>query len=195
MAWSLGCRDDNPASEISTRVSGYSAKPRKRVLSDTEITMVMRSVHDNAPMLRFLLLTGLRISEAQQGHLDGDYWTVPAELSKNGRAHWVWLTETAKRLLPLPKCTPTNIQAWLKRRCAKFDIEPAFTPHDLRRTFATRLHDASVPPHVLEKCLNHTMQGVMATYNQAEYRGERIAAYERMEALVLDVFRRGLRNE
>ena len=187
----LGYRDDNPAAEISTRVSGYSAKPRERVLTDTEITMVMQSVHDNAPMLRFLLLTGLRIGEAQNGHLDGDYWIVPAEYSKNGRAHWAYLTKTARAQLPLPKCSATNIQSWLKRRCGKFGIDPAFTPHDARRTFSTRLHDAGVPPHVVEKCLNHTMQGVMAAYNQAEYRGERIAAYERMESLVLDVFRRG----
>ncbi len=48
-----------------------------------------------------------------------------------------------------------------------------YTPHDLRRTMATRLSDLGVMPHVIEKMLNHQMEGVMAVYNRAEYLEER----------------------
>jgi len=36
-----------------------------------------------------------------------------------------------------------------------------------------------VLPHVTEKILNHTMQGVMAVYNRADYEVERIEAMQR----------------
>jgi integrase len=53
---------------------------------------------------------------------------------------------------------------------------PAWTPHDLRRTFSTRLGDLGVAPHVIEKLLNHTAEGMAAIYNRAELLEERIAA-------------------
>jgi integrase len=72
------------------------------------------------------------------------------------------------------------VQSWLRRWCEREKIAaPAFTPHDLRRTAATRLNTLGVMPHVVEKILNHTMQGVMATYNRAEYERERIDAMQR----------------
>ena len=52
-------------------------------------------------------------------------------------------------------------------------------PHDLRRTCATRLNALAVLPHVAEKILNHTMQGVMAVYNRADCKTERVEAMQR----------------
>ncbi|MDZ7754455.1 MAG: tyrosine-type recombinase/integrase [Gammaproteobacteria bacterium] len=87
--------------------------------------------------------------------------------------------------------SPTATQAWLRRWCAKHGIDPAFTPHDARRTFSTRLNDAGVEPYVVEKCLNHRMNGVMAVYNRAAYREQRIEAYRTMERLVMEVVGNG----
>jgi integrase len=55
-------------------------------------------------------------------------------------------------------------------------LKADYTPHDLRRTYASRLADLGVAPHVIEKLLDHKMVGVMAVYNRAEYWPERIAA-------------------
>ena len=79
------------------------------------------------------------------------------------------------------------MQAYLKRWCLRNKIgennhetkhQGAFTPHDLRRTFATRLNELKVGPHIVEKILNHKMSGVMAVYNQADYQDERVAAMQ-----------------
>lgn len=54
---------------------------------------------------------------------------------------------------------------------------PEFSPHDLRRTFRSRLADLGVAPHVAEKCLNHELGGVLAVYDRGEYLPEREAAF------------------
>ena len=182
----LGWVDVNPMSDVSRRVTGYKPISRDRVLSDDEIKLVWNEPKDNAKMLRFLLLTGLRISEAQKGYQDGDRWIVPAELSKNGKAHWIHLTKTAKAQLPLPACTPTNIQAWLRRWADNHKIDPRFTPHDCRRTAATRMADNGIEPFIVERVLNHTMEGVMAVYNRAGYEKERITAANKLEKVLLE---------
>lgn len=71
---------------------------------------------------------------------------------------------------------------------------PAFRPHDLRRTCATRLNTLGVLPHIAEKILNHSMQGVMAVYNRADYEVERIEAMQRW-ALVKQASKRGTAEE
>lgn len=181
-----GIRPDNPASALTRRVSGYKPVDRERVLSDDELRRVWRIDHDHGRLLRFLILTGLRISEARLGERQGDRWHVSAALSKNGRAHWVHLTPTALAQLPLSAVSPTAAQSWLRRWCAREQVIP-FTPHDCRRTAATRMADAQVDPFAIERVLNHTLPGVMATYNRGEYEAERVAAALDLEKLLLQV--------
>ena len=148
-----------------------------RVTNDDELRWVLRLDHHYGPLLRALLIAGLRISEAQAAttdHLDGDTWHV--EENKSARPHWVAVVPMLKKQFGdfdgklFDGRSPTAVQSWLKRN------GPGFTPHDLRRTFATRLAGLGVAPHVVEKCLNHQMQGVMATYNRHDYEAERRAA-------------------
>lgn len=183
----LGVVLANPAAHVTARVTGYKYQPRERVLTDDEIKKLWAETKHNARLLRFLLLTGLRISEAQKGHQDGDRWIVPAEISKNGKAHWVHLSIEAKAQLPFPASTPTNIQAWLRRWCINHKINPRFSPHDLRRTAATRMAGNGVEPFIIERVLNHTLQGVMGIYNKAEYEDERIVAAKALEKHVVSV--------
>ncbi|MAD77160.1 MAG: tyrosine-type recombinase/integrase [Pseudoalteromonas sp.] len=57
---------------------------------------------------------------------------------------------------------------------------PKFVPHDLRRTVATRLGDTDIgtDPIVIEKILNHQLQGVQGVYNMQEYMDARRKALE-----------------
>ncbi|KID57592.1 integrase [Pseudoalteromonas luteoviolacea] len=52
---------------------------------------------------------------------------------------------------------------------------PKFVPHDLRRTIATRLGDDDIgaDPIVVEKILNHQLQGMQKVYNLQEYMDRR----------------------
>ena len=195
-------KGESPMAGVSKRVTGYIAKKRKRVLLPDEIRQVWawknqkqgwQKTEDNARVIKFLLLTGLRISEAQKGYVDGDKFRVDDTKGKHSqdekRPHWVHLTETAKSLLPLPKCTATNIQAWLRRKLDSEDYKAKdrYTPHDCRRTFSTIANDNGVDPFIVERVLNHTLQGVMADYNHAEYEKKRVLCAEVVEAKILNI--------
>ena len=60
-----------------------------------------------------------------------------------------------------------------------------WTPHDLRRTFATQLGESlQVDPVVIEKCLGHKMPKIMATYNKNEMLPQRREALEQWGKLI-----------
>ncbi len=53
-----------------------------------------------------------------------------------------------------------------------------WTPHDLRRTMATRMRqDLRVSTDVVERCLNHTPQGIVGTYQTGDLMDERREAF------------------
>lgn len=196
-------RGESPMVGVTKRVTGYIAKKRKRVLTPDEIRAVWswknadkgwQKTEDNARVVKFLLLTGLRIGEAQKGYVDGDKFRIDDTKGKHGqdekRPHWVYLTKTAKAQLPLPKCTATNIQAWLKRKLESegYKNNDRYTPHDCRRTFSTLANDNGVDPFIVERVINHTLQGTMADYNHAEYEKERIKCAKVVETVLLQTF-------
>ena len=184
LAKELGWNRDNPASDIGARVTGYKYDPITRVLTPDEIEQLWKWEGRNAAILRFLLLTGLRIGEAQSGQADGDLWRIAK--TKNGKPHWVFISATAKDQLAEPfDCSTTNVQAWIRRK-QKFSAT-AWTPHDLRRTFATLAMENGVLPHVVEKCLNHALEGMLRIYAHAEMTEERIAAAKTVERVVLEI--------
>ena len=70
----------------------------------------------------------------------------------------------------------------LKKRTAKAQAlmlsGGEWSPHDLRRTMASRMGDLGVAPHVIERCLNHIQQGIVGVYQRQEYLLERKAAFQ-----------------
>ncbi|HZO22285.1 MAG TPA: tyrosine-type recombinase/integrase [Steroidobacteraceae bacterium] len=183
-----GYIDVSPIDRLNADLVAPAEATRERVLNDAEIRALWVAESQHTALLRFLLLTGQRIGETQLATWDdiaGERWSISAAHTKNGRAHWVALSSQARAILDslsrerrliFGSATTTGVQAWLRRWCEREGIEPAFRPHDLRRTCATRLNELGVLPHVVEKILNHTMQGVMAVYNRAEYEAERVEA-------------------
>jgi integrase len=164
----------SPAAQLTAAITGAPPQARERVLTDDEIRFVMTTDLPVGAALRFLLATGLRLGEGYQGRREGQYWVVPASLSKNGREHRVWLSEVAlAQLEAFPWQTSREaLQYWLKVNAG------GWTAHDLRRTFSTRNNDMGVAPYIVEKMLNHTFDGVMAVYNHATYDAERRQALE-----------------
>jgi len=65
---------------------------------------------------------------------------------------------------------------------------PAWTLHDIRRSFVTHINERKLaPPHIVEALVNHVsghLAGVAGVYNKALYLAERRQALERWGALV-----------
>lgn len=169
-----GWISQSPAAPITHAVIGAPSKARDRVLTDEEIRTVMTTEAMQGPVLRFLLLTGVRIGEAYNGHRDGQHWIVPPSVAKNGREHRVWLSSLALAQLERHSWAAQkfHVQHWLTANAG------GWSAHDLRRTFSTRINAMGVPVYVVEKMLNHTFDGVMAVYNHAAYDAERREALE-----------------
>lgn len=169
---------ENPLADVTRRVAGGREKSRDVTLSFTEIEdfialLGRRSGMDKgtAWALYFTLVTGCRIVESVWC-LRHKSLELPAEVCKY-RTHKVPATPHIRAILklaPPPPKWPITLSAALRRNGCHY------TPHDLRRTYASRLADLGVMPHVIEKLLNHQMEGVMAVYNRAEFWPERIAA-------------------
>lgn len=87
---------------------------RERILSETEVLKLLTTELPKAGIsdevkriIKLLLLTGQRVSEVCgiiPDEIDGRWWTLPPERTKNGLTHRVYLTDTAIQLLG----TPTN---------------------------------------------------------------------------------------
>jgi integrase len=163
----------SPAEQITSAIIGPSDGSRDRVLTDEEIRFVMETDAPGGPMLRFLLATGLRLGEAYEGSREGQHWVVSAEASKNGKEHRVWLS-------PVALAQIDRFPAFKRQRLQSLVLKngSGWTCHDLRRTFATRINGMGVAPHIVEKLLNHSLPGLMQTYNRATYDAERQEALE-----------------
>ena len=184
----LGFIESSPMSEVSKRITGYIYSPRKRILTNDEIIWLFADEHHHRRALRFLLLTGLRVGEMWAGYQDGDKWHVDDTKGKHSkdekRPHWVYLTDTAKACLPIKKVSNECLQHWVRYQQEETDRAKRWTPHDCRRTYTTLANDSGILPHVVEKCLNHKMEGVMAVYNYAEYEPERIECAKVVERVI-----------
>ena len=119
---------------------------------------------------------------------DGEWWTIPAEVSKNALPHRVPLSPQALAVLdslrPLtgdadwvfesPKKPGSHIIAVRKatlRIASKAGVD--FTAHDLRRTAATHMASMGVSRLTISKILNHVERGVTAIYDRASYDAEK----------------------
>ena len=189
-------------------------KSRTRTLTDDELKKVWQATGSCATfgvIVRLLILTGQRRSEIaalQREWLCGNALQLPASICKNGQEHSIPTGRLFRSVISSHGIPTTGLifparrtenskpfSGWSKAKSAldkKSQIEP-WTLHDLRRTFATRLADMGVAPHVIERLLNHssgTISGVAATYNRALYLPEMKAAMELWERHVERLIRR-----
>lgn len=74
---------------------------------------------------------------------------------------------------------PGSVNHALERVCADLgDKIRAFSPHDLRSTARSHLGALGIPVAIAERCLNHTLGGLIAVYDQHDYLDERRKALE-----------------
>jgi integrase len=163
-------------------------KSRKRVLSDAELGTIFQAALEGADtfshIVALLILTGQRRGETASLRRS---WcnaperliTLPDHITKNGLEHTFpygtlvesilnRLSNVGGELFFPPYRThvrgvPTTTYAgWSKDKKAfvKRSGISAWTLHDLRRTFATRIAELGVLPHVVERLLNHRLGAI-----------------------------------
>jgi integrase len=174
---------------------------RDRVLSDRELTAVWRAAGDDAfgRVLKLLMLLGQRRTEVggmawSELDLERGTWTIPAQRTKNHRAHMLPLSSLALQIITsVPRVVDrdtlfgdradSGLTGWARPKAALDarlgDGIMPWTLHDLRRTLATRLCDLGTAPHVVEQILNHQSghrAGIVGVYNRSSYANEVRAA-------------------
>jgi integrase len=211
-AVSRGNIQQNPAASIRTRDIGGLEKPRERYLTLEEVKTIWHFLDSSLcqmslqtkSAIKIIILTGVRTAEirlAQWSNFDftSSMWTIPPELTKGAITVKIHLTELTKSVLQklkdisdspfvLTGLTPDKpldenaLPRAIKRIQKRVGI-PAWTAHDLRRTFATQLGETlNIDPVVIEKCLGHKMPRIMATYNKNEMLPQRMEALEKWAA-------------
>lgn len=148
------------------------------------------------------------LAKAEWLHVDFDRaeWFVPDTNSKTGKGFTVPLSPAAlecfKALQPLAcgsrfvlparqtrrtrnhggaevQFEQRTLNAMLHKLCdAIGDKVRRFTPHDLRSTARSHLSALGVNVIVAERCLNHSLGGLVGVYDQHDYMTERRAALE-----------------
>jgi len=206
-----GYIDRSPAYALDKKDLGVVTTTRERWLEAHEIKPVW-DVISNQPKLslpvknglKILLLTGVRTGElikAKWEHINFEKkeWFIPKENTKTLQEWTVPLTPNAMSLIAeLQGLDPVYVfcgkngmisdkaMGRAMRRLFEIgalDIEPV-RPHDFRRTVRTHLEKLNVAPHIAEKCLNHSLGAINATYNKNSYLDERREALERWNEFV-----------
>lgn len=181
---------------------------RERALADAEIKTVWQATDKLAypfgPFFRMALATGQRRSEVggmRWSDIDEaeKTWTLPAELTKAGRAHIVPLSPLAIKILAecpragayvfttrknRPISGFSKAKALLDAKAADIAEAEERVPvapwrlHDLRRSAATVMGRLRVSRFVLGRVLNHADSSVTGIYDRHEYLDEKRQALD-----------------
>ncbi len=191
-----GMLETNPVTNVNKAGKEF---PKTRSLSYdeikllyTEVKAIPRVAPETKNILMVILLTGQRpgeVTQMQGSQLDGNWWTIPANVTKNKIGdHRVYITEYVRSFIlhvddgycfsPWEdKSTHMDLKAaakMLRRRFSpgvryRLSLDP-FTPHDLRRTFTTRVIEMGFDEYFVGKVLNHKSRTITGTvYNQYKY--------------------------
>jgi integrase len=185
----------NGANPVEGSYRPDDPRPRDRVFADSELVAIWNAISskddDYGRIIRLLTLLGARANEVggmrwSELDLDAGTWTLPAERSKNRRAHTIVLPPAALAIIESVPHTERDhlfgaradagFTSWpwrkheLDGRLA--DAVKPWRVHDIRRTVATRMADIGIEPHVIEAALNHYgghRRGVAGIYNRSSY--------------------------
>lgn len=188
-----------------------------RVLSPKEIRYFWNKIEESKtskPMiyvLKLMLITGQRACEVRQMTIDqldfdNKTWTIPRANTKTKRhAHRIPLTYMAiqmiKEAFQLHKeydyifNRPNQGNDHFKksdagqaiRRFIKFSKIEKFTPHDLRRTFATHCTSNKVPRQYVKYVLGHSETDVTDHYDIYQYDDEKSQVLSQWEIILNDI--------
>lgn len=167
---------------------------------------------ENAIAIKILLTTCVRVNELVKAKwTDVDFikaeWTIPDANSKTRKGFTIPLSPTvvswfkelkeyacdSDYVLPTrrsgeskhPHILTLTINVALNKLCNKLEGVRRFTPHDLRSTARSHLTELGVNLIVAERCLNHSLGGLVGIYDQHDYMTERRSALEQWSNFIV----------
>jgi integrase len=196
--WAVG--RDILGANPSYGISKPSSENRSdRVLSAEEIRAMWTALECEVPLtaaaFKLRLLTAQRGAEVltmRWDQISNGWWTIPAEVAKNGLAHRVPLSPQSLALLdeirPLGKGSEWvfpggrgdghRVAIHKAHNRIRHRAGVAFVPHDLRRTAASFMTSMGISRLVVSKILNHVETGVTSVYDRHSYDREKRTALE-----------------
>lgn len=205
----------NPCLGITASAICDAPKPtRLRLkLSEDELRVILPVLPSigiqNALAIKILLSTCVRTNELVKAEwsdidLEKAEWIIPDTNSKTRKGFTVplppaivgWFKELksyacgSKYVLPSRTGNQTHIAALtigvaVSKLCKRVEGFRRFTPHDLRSTARSHLTELGINLIVAERCLNHSLGGLVGIYDQHDYMTERRTALELWTELIL----------
>ena len=138
-------------------------------------------------------------------HIKDGWWELPGEPvpalgwpgTKNGESHRIWLPQAARVLLDELGDEPTGfvfagprgrpvhgLDGAMRAACKQLGVERA-TPHDLRRTFSTKVTGLGFGREALNRITNHKEGGITDVYDRHGYAEENMHIMETVAAHIV----------
>jgi integrase len=190
-------------------IERHELKSRERVLNDSEVARFWDAFGELDPVtgaaLKMVLLTGQRpgeVAHMRREHLRDGWWELPGAPvpslgwpgTKNKVSHRVWMAGPARTLIDGEDSTgfvfgrrkyPVHgLDAAMRSICTKLGVERA-TPHDLRRTFSTKVAALGFGREALNRVTNHKEGGIASVYDRHGYADENKRIMETVAAKLI----------
>jgi integrase len=190
-----GLREEIVPSNPCRLIERHATTSRERVLSDSELPRFWAAFNDaglvTACALRTILLTGQRpgeIAAMRREHIvDGGWWQLPGapmpELgwpgTKNGASHRVWLPAPVQKIIAelgdgtsgfvFEGQTIHKAAAAMRDVCRALGVKDKVTPHDLRRSFCSRVTKLGFGRPAMDRLANHRQRSISDVYDRHSY--------------------------
>jgi integrase len=209
--FSWGMKEEIVVANPCKLVERNPSKSRERVLSESELPLFWTALDNIDPVsataLKMILLTGQRPGEVaamRREHIRDGWWemagapvpTLGWPGTKNGQSHRVWLPKAAQELRAGDTATTgfvfvgprggavSHLDGVMRDICAKLKIEKA-TPHDLRRTFLTKVTALGFGRDAMDRIANHVEGKTTDTYDRHGYTDEDKRIMEAVAAKIM----------
>jgi len=174
-------------------VDRNAVKSRERILADSEVPKFWTAFEDAGLLmssgLKVILLTGQRpgeVAHMRREHIRDGWWEMPgapvSELgwpgTKNGEGHRVWLSAPVKEIIAELNDGETTggvfagsargLDQAMRAVVAKLKVERA-TPHDLRRSFLSRVTGLGFGRDAMDRIANHKENATTDVYDRHSY--------------------------
>jgi integrase len=214
--YSWAVREELAAANPCRGIDRNETKSRERVLSDSEVPRFWSAFDDagllQSSALKLILLTGQRpgeVSHMRREHVEDGWWSLPGEPvpalgwpgTKNKQTHRVWLPAAAREIIAeLGDETDgfvfasrrgggaiTKLSAAMQAVCAKLGVADKVTPHDLRRTFSSKVTGLGFGRDAMNRVTNHREGGIASVYDRHQYADENRRIMETVSANIMSL--------